>query len=209
MPRGPTLLRTGRRELTKARNRARVLESARKVFAERDFEGTCVRDIIRASGLSVGTFYEYFRSKDEIFSAVAAEAAAGLRRRLREVRRERSVPFEQRIHQAYLAYFEFVSEERRLFAVLERQFWRFQDAQAPGISLAVRELREDLSPDLPLGIGRSEADALAAAMVGSGMLVARQMRSRSDFTPAQAAQVCTQFALHGLKGSAISRRRTG
>jgi len=209
MPRGPTPLRTGRRELTKARNRARVLESARKVFAERDFEGTCVRDIIRASGLSVGTFYEYFRSKDQIFAAVAAEAAAGLRRRLREVRRERSVPFEERIQRAYLAYFEFVSEERRLFAVLERQFWRFQEAQAPGISLAVRELREDLLPDLPPGIGRTEVDALAAAMVGSGMLVARQMLSRSDLTPAQAAQVCTQFALHGLKGAAISRRRTG
>jgi len=209
MPHGPTPLRTGRRELTKARNRARILESAHKVFAERAFEGTCVRDIIRASGLSVGTFYEYFRSKDQIFAAVAAEAAAGLRRRLREVRRERSVPFERRIHQAYLAYFAFVSEERRLFAVLERRLWRFQEAQVPGISLAVRELREDLLPDLPPGIGQREADALAAAMVGSGMLVARQLLSRGDLTPAQAAQVCTQFALHGLKGAVISRRRTG
>ncbi|HME72701.1 MAG TPA: helix-turn-helix domain-containing protein [Myxococcota bacterium] len=210
MPRGPTPLRPGKRELTKARNRAHLLESARKVFAERDFEGTCVRDIVRASGLSVGTFYEYFRSKEQIFAAVAAEAAAGLRRRLRQVRRDRSFPFEERIHRAYLAYLEFVTEERPLFAVLERQLWQLHDgAQAPGTALAVRELREDLLPDLAPGTGQSEANALAAAMVGSAMLVARQMLSRRDLTPAEAARFCTQFALHGLKGATTSRRRTG
>jgi AcrR family transcriptional regulator len=210
MPRGPTPLRTGKRELTKARNRARLLESARKVFAERDFEGTCVRDIVRASGLSVGTFYEYFRSKEQIFAAVAAEAAAGLRRRLRRVRRDRNLPFEERIQRAYLAYFEFVAEERPLFAVLERQLWQLQDdAQARETAPAVRELREDLLPDLAPGIGQAEANALAAAMVGSGMLVGRQMLSRRDLTPTEAARFCTQFALHGLRGAATSRRRTG
>jgi len=210
MPRGRPPLRTGKRELTKARNRAHLLESARKVFAERDFEGTSVRDIVRASGLSVGTFYEYFRSREEIFAAVAAEAAAGLRRRLRQVRRDRSFPFAERIHRAYLAYFGFVTEERPLCAVLEHQLWQLQhDAQVPEAALAIRELREDLLPDLPAGTGPSEANALAAAMVGSALLVGRQMLSRRDLTPAEAARFCTQFALHGLKGVATSRRRTG
>ncbi|HBZ70833.1 MAG TPA: hypothetical protein DEP35_14300 [Deltaproteobacteria bacterium] len=209
MPRGPTPLRTGKRELTKARNRARLLESARKVFAEREFEGTCVRDIVRASGLSVGTFYEYFRSKEQIFAAVAAEAAAGLRRRLRQVRRDRSLPFEQRIHRAYLAYFEFLVEERPLCAVLERQLWQRDDVRAPEIALAVRELREDLLPDLAPGIAQGEADALAAAMIGSALLVGRQMLSRRDLVPGAAAGFCAEFALHGLKGAASPRRRTG
>jgi AcrR family transcriptional regulator len=210
MPRGRPPLRTGKRELTKARNRAHLLESARKVFAERDFEGTSVRDIVRASGLSVGTFYEYFRSKEQIFAAVAAEAAAGLRRRLRQVRRDRSFPFEERIHRAYLAYFEFVTEERPLCAVLERQLWQLEHhVQVPETALAIRELREDLLPDLPPGTGPSEASALAAAMVGSALLVGRQMLARRDLTPAEATRFCTQFALHGLKGAATSRRRTG
>jgi len=210
MPRGPTPLRSGKRERTKARNRARLLESARKVFAHRHFEGTCVRDIVRASGLSVGTFYEYFRSKEQIFAAVAAEAVSALRRRLRAVRRDRSLPFDERMRRAYLAYFEFVVEERPLFAVLERQLWPLHaEAQAPALALAVRELREDLLPDLAPEIGPAEADALAAAMVGSGMLVGRQMLVRHDLVPGEAARICTQFALHGLKRPLVSRRRTG
>jgi AcrR family transcriptional regulator len=210
MARGRPPLRTGKRELTKARNRAHLLESARKVFAERDFEGTSVRDIVRASGLSVGTFYEYFRSKEQIFAAVAAEAAAGLRRRLRQVRRDRSSPFEERIHRAYLAYFEFVTEERPLCAVLERQLWQLEHhVQVPETALAIRELREALLPDLPPGTGPSEANALAAAMIGSALLVGREMLSRGDLPPAEAARFCAQFALHGLKGAAPSRRRTG
>ncbi len=209
MPRGPTPLCTGKRELTKARNRALLLESARKVFAEREFEGTCVRDIVRASGLSVGTFYEYFRSKEQIFAAVAAEAAAGLRRRLRQVRRDRSLLFEQRIHRAYLAYFEFLVEERPLCAVLERQLWQRDAVQAPEIALAVRELREDLLPELAPGIAQGEADALAAAMIGSALLVGRQMMAQRDLVPDAAAGFCAQFALHGLKRAASPRRRTG
>jgi AcrR family transcriptional regulator len=209
MPRGPIPLCAGKRELTKARNRARLLECARKVFAENDFQGTCVRDIVRASGLSVGTFYEYFRSKQEIFAAVAAEAAAGLRHRLREVRRDRSLPFEERIHRAYLAYFEFVTEERSLFAVLERQLWHLHERARPETWLAVRELREDILPDLPAGTGPSEANAVAAAMVGSGLLVGHQMLSHRDLTPVEAARFCTKFALYGLRGAAVARRRTG
>jgi len=120
MQRGTRGVRLGKREQTKARNRAVILAAARKVFARLGHEAATVRDIVRATDLSVGTFYEYFRDKDEAFVAVAEEATAGLRQRLRTERRDRSHSFEERVFRAYLAFFEFVVEERPLFDVLER-----------------------------------------------------------------------------------------
>ncbi|HSJ99174.1 MAG TPA: helix-turn-helix domain-containing protein [Myxococcota bacterium] len=70
----PTSAPAGRRARTKARNRAEILNAARRVFAARGYGAATVRDVVRASDLSVGTFYEYVRDKDEVFRALAHEA---------------------------------------------------------------------------------------------------------------------------------------
>ena len=53
----------GRRELTKAQNREAILLAARRVFSELGFAAATVRDIIRATPLASGTFYNYFKSR--------------------------------------------------------------------------------------------------------------------------------------------------
>src|SRR5258706_16208222 len=66
---------TSRRELTKAQNRDAILAAARLVFAELGFAGATVRDIIRATPLASGTFYNYFKSKEEVYQALRDELA--------------------------------------------------------------------------------------------------------------------------------------
>ncbi|GIF25487.1 AcrR family transcriptional regulator [Actinoplanes tereljensis] len=55
-----------------ARNRARLVEAAREVFAERGF-GATLDDIARHAGLGTGTAYRHFPNKQ----ALAAEVLAG------------------------------------------------------------------------------------------------------------------------------------
>jgi AcrR family transcriptional regulator len=47
-----------------------ILEAARKVFATQGFHNTRMSDIAQATGVSQGTLYHYFNSKDELFLAV-------------------------------------------------------------------------------------------------------------------------------------------
>lgn len=58
------------------RMRARLIEAATLVFAERGPEATQIDDVIREAGVSRGTFYNYFRSTDELLHA-AVDALAG------------------------------------------------------------------------------------------------------------------------------------
>src|SRR3954467_13471334 len=81
-----SILTAGRRELTKAQNRETILEAARLVFAQLGFATATVRDIIRATPLASGTFYNYFKSKEQVYQALRDEEALVLRRRLRQVR---------------------------------------------------------------------------------------------------------------------------
>ncbi len=77
----------GRRERTKAANRAAILDAARQAFAEQGYEGVGVRDIVRRTDLASGTFYNYFVDKDAVFLALIAETGEEARRRVRAARR--------------------------------------------------------------------------------------------------------------------------
>ena len=55
--------------------RERLLDEAAKNFAKRGYEAANVNEIALAAGFAKGTIYNYFKSKDELFGEVIAEAA--------------------------------------------------------------------------------------------------------------------------------------
>jgi AcrR family transcriptional regulator len=195
----------GRRERNKARNREEILAAAREVFGRLGYEAATVRDVVRATDLSVGTFYEYFRDKEEVFFAVALEAIESLRARLRAERRDRRRDLADRVYRAYLSFFEFVVEERALFAVVERNLEHVPASRDDDERRAIDEARDDLAPDLlPATQTEEELDFVATAMIGTGLAVARRLIDRAPRDPsaaaARAARFCTDFTLAGLAG---------
>jgi AcrR family transcriptional regulator len=60
----------GVRAAGKARTRQRLIESARRLFMERGYEGATVRDIAAAASLSTGAVFASFADKTELFNAV-------------------------------------------------------------------------------------------------------------------------------------------
>ena len=57
------------REIRQARQE-QILQAARQVFANQGFHNTRMSDIAQTAGVSQGTLYHYFRSKDELFLEV-------------------------------------------------------------------------------------------------------------------------------------------
>ena len=51
--------------------RSHIIESAIQVFARQGFANTRMEDVAAESGLSKGLLYFYFKSKEEIISAIA------------------------------------------------------------------------------------------------------------------------------------------
>jgi AcrR family transcriptional regulator len=105
-------LSPGKREQTKTANRQAILEAAREVFGEIGLEAATVRDIVRRSGLSVGAFYNYYRSKEEVFDALADDGARRFKPIL-QAQSARATDFESYLRAAVTAYFDFLAAEHR------------------------------------------------------------------------------------------------
>jgi len=49
------------------RTKSALIEAAIAMYQQKGFQATRISDIVTAAGVAQGTFYNYFRSKDEIF----------------------------------------------------------------------------------------------------------------------------------------------
>ena len=110
MPEVVYLPSAGKREQTKVQNRKAILDAAREVFGEMGYDTATVRDIIRRTGLAAGTFYNYFRSKDEVYVALSQAGARRFAPLLKEMRLA-SANWEQFVRAAIMAYFGFLADE--------------------------------------------------------------------------------------------------
>jgi len=100
------------RELEFRRNL--VLDAAEELFAESSFADASVEDIAHRAELSVGTLYNLFHGKEEIYRGVVSRAAeiffSNIERRVAEARG----PYEQ-VHAAVSYFFEHFSRYSRHF----------------------------------------------------------------------------------------------
>lgn len=57
-------------------NRRRILETAARVFAERGYNNTTVKQIVDEAGMSVGSFYFYFKNKEDLLETLYDEISS-------------------------------------------------------------------------------------------------------------------------------------
>ena len=200
VPAAPRGLPLGKREQTKVQNRQMILEAAQRVFAELGYGATTVRDIIRATPLASGTFYNYFKSKEEVFQAIRDESALAIRPRLRE-ERVRAKTIEEFISGTFRTFFEYVASDEANFHAIRRNTDTIRvRMDTPEVIAGFEELREDLEAAVAKGVFPPvDADYLMAAIVGVAFEVADQMVRRVAPDPASAAVFATALFLGGVR----------
>ena len=85
----------GRVESRKARTRANLLAAARHLFAGRGVERTTIAEIAEHADVAIGSFYNYFSTKEELLDALLEEALSEQLRLLRLRQAQVSDPAEK------------------------------------------------------------------------------------------------------------------
>lgn len=100
----------------------RLLDAAAEEFGARGYHETAISQITQRAGVGLGTFYVYFRSKEEVFRALVADMGARTRHALSESTRDAPNRLEaERL--GLQAYLNFVRSHKALYrVVMEAQF---------------------------------------------------------------------------------------
>lgn len=196
----PRAIASGKREQTKILNRQLILDAARQVFAELGYGATTVRDIIRATPLASGTFYNYFKSKEEVYQAIRDEVALAIRPRLHDERMKAST-VEEFITCTFRTFFEYVADDRVNFRTIRHAADTTRvRMDTPEVIAGFEELREDIEGAITKGLFPPiDPDFLMAAIVGVAFEVAERMLRREPHDSTAAAEFATQLFLGGVR----------
>jgi AcrR family transcriptional regulator len=200
---GPALI--GRVQRRKARTRSSLVAAARTLFAARGVEPTTIAEIAEQADVAVGSFYNYFATKDELLAAMI-EQVLGEERRALESRQAQ------------------VTDPAEVISIAHRHLIRMADSDPDLAWLLVRlelshdvatsVLREAARLDLQRGIdaGRFSVSNPDLAITASGGALLAVLRSqlageRAEQADSEHAEgVLRAFGLDPREAAEIARR---
>jgi AcrR family transcriptional regulator len=197
---GASATDSGKRAQTKFENHQAILMAAREVFAEIGYEAASVRDIIGRTRLASGTFYNYFRSKEEIARAIASDAAERLRPIL-HAHRERATDFSGYLTGIIRVYFQFIVEEQMALHTTRRFAERYPRVrvQTPAVAAVFEEVRSSIALVMQRDPGlRVDLEYLTAAVIGVAREIGERMLARQPLDIDAAAAFAATLILRGL-----------
>lgn len=179
--------------------RKRLLAAAEKEFGEQGFHGASIASITQRARVAQGTFYLYFRSKEELFSTLVRETGAALRREMRKA--VEAAPDRAAAERAGLnSFLDFALAHPGLYRLVqeaqfvdEPAFREYYERVAEGYGALLDEAagRGELTP----GEGRERAWAI----MGIGhFLGLRHCLWRGARPPKKALDQAVEFIAHGM-----------
>lgn len=97
--------------------RERLLDASVKLFAEKQFHGTRISDIVKAAGVTQPSFYSYFQSKEELYSLLIAQFDEELEELVASMLIDASLPREnvlENITTSFRRYLDFFLRNKEL-----------------------------------------------------------------------------------------------
>jgi AcrR family transcriptional regulator len=180
---------------------SKILTHAIEVFYEKGYEGASIRDLSRASGMSLAGLYHYFESKEELLYLIQKHTFATIVESLRERLQNVSDP-EQRVRLLILNHLEYFLANEKAMKVLSHE----DDALHNGFGTEVAGLKREyyrialeIIEDFKAG-HRLEFSSRVALLSLFGMMnwIYTWYNRRIDANAAQLARDMGDLFLHGI-----------
>ncbi|NNF55075.1 MAG: TetR/AcrR family transcriptional regulator [Acidimicrobiales bacterium] len=153
------------------RTRRALLESAERTFGELGWETASIVKITEGAGVSQGTFYRYFVSKQAIFDELIDDLNRRVRRSMAEGAAKGRTRAEAERH-GFEGFFRFTAEHPALYRIIRQAEFASPDALHRHYERIAVGYRRALSEAMEKGeIAKGDPDVLAYALMGVGELI--------------------------------------
>ena len=179
--------------------RGKLLKAAKKVFSEKGYYNAQISHIIDTAGVARGTFYLYFKSKEEILKEILKEVVKELKNRIKVVDL-RYDPIDQ-ITANIKRVLDFALEERELARIV------LQRNCDPKLFSIIEDFFEEvtlmvqfsLKKGIALGLIREcDTYVLAKALIGGVKEVIVGLLDKEEVDTERVAKDLVSFGLRGI-----------
>jgi AcrR family transcriptional regulator len=191
---------------------ALILDQACRLFATRGFDGTSIRDIANAVGISNAALYHYFADKDELYSRIVVSV---IERQcaMMEQRIKASDPPGKKLRAFMRAYAEFFEGNTAESIASSRSFGALEKSAQRDRAIYWRDRYEKILRDiLQEGMDRGEFRKADVALTGRAVLsclnwMYRWYSPSGPLSPSQIADGYADILLKGIGSSETSSRK--
>jgi len=197
-----------KRETTKEHNRAAIEAAAWHVFSTIGMDAANIRDIVKRSGVSQGTFYNYYRTKEAIFEVLSQNVLERIRSESRAARSKAASPkeFLSACFESYLYLLQSI-DGALSFIHRNQHHIRSQIYRSSAVSGLTAELAEDLRRFVPPGAMSPRDRVLVSSVIIAAGVEAVFQVSRKRLTMKHVREFLASFMLKGLSGWQPNERK--
>ncbi len=190
------------------RRLAEILDHATDVFYEKGYEGASMRDLSRATGMSLAGLYYYFESKEKLLYMVQRHTFETVLDRLRERLKQSSDP-EQRLRIFILNHLEYFLANQKGMKVLSHEDEALKNHYGQQI-LAIKREYYRICLDLLEALKRTWGTAFnsrIAVLSLFGMMnwIYTWHNPRTDADAGELARQMGDIFLHGVRGTGVPK----
>ena len=184
--------------------RQQFMTAAAELIHTEGFQALRIEEIAERAGLSIGSFYLYFESKEDLFVSLVIDYTERLKHRLDAASKSEGT-FMERVDCALDAYLDFVKETERGF-LYYRDLGNVETTVGPLSIWACNESAAALRPLLEEGIALKEIrsadpELLGQALVGLTQHIAGYWLQHQDvYSREQVKELLSNFIARGLAG---------
>lgn len=188
-----------RTERRKAQTRRHLLNAAADVMAERGFHEARVHDIAERADVGTGTFYNYFRSKDEIFEALIADTIAGLAAEL-DLARDEAMGARERLETGWRAVLRYADANRARLRVFFGEGQGFHAFMQQAYATFAADYERELQTAIRAGEVRAcHTGLVSAAVVGLASQVVSWWLDHPETPLEEVAEEIATFEWNALR----------
>lgn len=189
--------------------RSAILDAAQEVFKRMGYYGSSVSEITRRCGVSMGTFYKYFKNKEIVFQELNDAIIAGFMQQAQSLEMH-GLCFEDRLARV-IALLYHHTREHLPFNIILGESELIDRVTIAHYDAIAHFYRQFFRAEAQAGnIRPLDPNILAYALIGSCYFHSFDWKSTPvDYTPAHVVDLMCEFALHGVSGPAPWARGPG
>jgi AcrR family transcriptional regulator len=183
----------------------KIMEASIQLFDQNGFKSTSIKDIVDSIGVTKGTFYYYFASKEELLKDIHLIYIEELLEQQEHILSNPRTDCTYKLYEIVLTLIRNIRTKRQSARIFFREIRHLTEENLDDIRFKRNEYRNNVENLIQEGITRKEfkegvrADILTFGILGMTNWSYYWYNHKGEVSEEQAAEIFLEMILHGIK----------